>query len=39
MIGRRIVAFRPYSSPENLVNRRVLKKSDFEIIKAAVAVR
>ncbi|WP_336490356.1 helix-hairpin-helix domain-containing protein [Methylobacterium nigriterrae] len=39
MIGRRIVAFRPYASPEDLVNRRVLKKSDFEIIKASVMVR
>ncbi|WP_418291999.1 ComEA family DNA-binding protein [Methylobacterium durans] len=39
MIGRRIVAFRPYSSPEDLVNRRVLKKSDFEVIKTAITVR
>ncbi|MER2264502.1 helix-hairpin-helix domain-containing protein [Methylobacterium oxalidis] len=39
MIGRRIIAFRPYASPEDLVIRRVLKRGDYEIIKAAVAVR
>lgn len=39
MIGRRIIAFRPYGSPEDLVTRRVLKKADYEAIKAAVAVR
>lgn len=39
MIGRRIIAFRPYASPEDLVTRRVLKKADYEAIKAAVAVR
>ncbi|MGU3468180.1 helix-hairpin-helix domain-containing protein [Methylobacterium sp. C33D] len=39
MIGRRIVAFRPYGSPEDLVTRRVLKKADYEAIRAAVAVR
>ncbi|GEP07905.1 hypothetical protein MOX02_59430 [Methylobacterium oxalidis] len=39
MIGRRIIAFRPYASPEDLVNRRVLKRSDFEVIKTAITVR
>jgi hypothetical protein len=39
MIGRRIIAFRPYASPEDLVSRRVLKKADYELIKAAVSVR
>ena len=39
MIGRRIIAFRPYASPEDLVSRRVLKKADYEIIKAAITAR
>ncbi len=39
MIGRRIIAFRPCASPEDLVTKRVLKRSDFEIIKAAVTAR
>jgi len=39
MIGRRIVENRPYVSPEDLVARRILKKADFEAIKAAVTVR
>ncbi|WP_244424632.1 hypothetical protein [Methylobacterium nodulans] len=39
MIGRRIIAFRPYASPEDLVTKRVLKRADYEIIKAAVVVR
>ena len=39
MIGRRIIAFRPYASPEDLVTKRILKQADYEIIKAAVTVR
>jgi len=39
MIGRTIVANRPYISPEDLVDRRILKKADFEAIRAAVTVR
>jgi len=39
MIGRRIIVNRPYTSPEDLVSKRILKRADFEIIKAAVTVR
>nr|WP_267428078.1 helix-hairpin-helix domain-containing protein [Methylobacterium sp. GC_Met_2] len=39
MIGKRIVEFRPYATPEDLVTRRVLKKSDYEIIRSAVTAR
>lgn len=39
MIGRRIIAFRPYASPEDLLTKRVLKRADYEAIKAAVTVR
>jgi DNA uptake protein ComE-like DNA-binding protein len=39
MIGRRIIEFRPYASPEDLVTRRVLKRADYETIKAAVTAR
>lgn len=39
MIGRRIITFRPYSSPEDLITWRVLKKSDFDIIKTSIMVR
>ena len=39
MIGKRIVEFRPYPMPEDLVTRRVLKKSDYEAIRSAVTVR
>lgn len=38
-IGRRIAAFRPYASPEELVSKRVLRRAHFERIKAAVTVR
>lgn len=39
MIGKRIIEFRPYASPEELVTRRVLKKSDYEAIRSAITVR
>ncbi|MGH1571816.1 ComEA family DNA-binding protein [Methylobacterium sp. P31] len=39
MIGRRIIEFRPYASPEDLVTRRVLKRADYETIKAAITAR
>lgn len=39
MIGKRIVEFRPYAMPEDLVTRRVLKKSDYDAIWPAVTVR
>lgn len=39
MIGRRIIEFRPYASPDELVARRVLKRADYEAIKNAVTVR
>lgn len=39
MIGKRIIEFRPYATPEDLVARRVLKKSDYEAIRSAVTVR
>jgi hypothetical protein len=39
MIGKRIVEFRPYAMPEDLVTRRVLKKSDYDAIRPAVTVR
>ncbi|MGU3282258.1 ComEA family DNA-binding protein [Methylobacterium mesophilicum] len=39
MVGKRIVEFRPYASVDDLVNKRVLKRADYDIIKAAVTVR
>lgn len=39
MIGKRIIEFRPYSSTEDLISRRVLKRSDYDAIKGAVIVR
>ncbi|SDO38632.1 Helix-hairpin-helix motif-containing protein [Methylobacterium phyllostachyos] len=39
MIGRRIVEFRPYTSPDELLSRRVLKRTDYDTIKNAVTVR
>jgi DNA uptake protein ComE-like DNA-binding protein len=39
MIGRRIVGGRPYASPEDLVNRRVLTRKDFDRIKAQIVVQ
>ena len=39
MIGRRIVGGRPYSSPEDLVSRRVLTRADFDRIKARAVVQ
>lgn len=39
MIGKRIVDFRPYTSVDDLLTRRVLKRSDYQAIRAAVTVR
>lgn len=39
MIGRRIIGGRPYTSPDDLVTRRVLTKRDFDLIKAQVVVQ
>ena len=39
MIGKRIIEFRPYSSVDDLLARRVLKRSDYEAIKGAVTIR
>ncbi|TXN75479.1 helix-hairpin-helix domain-containing protein [Methylobacterium sp. WL18] len=39
MIGKRIVEFRPYVSVDELLARRVLKRSDYEAIKGAVTVK
>lgn len=39
MIGRRIVEFRPYTSPDELLSRRVLKRTDYDTIRNAVTVR
>ncbi|MBB3900865.1 helix-hairpin-helix domain-containing protein [Methylobacterium brachythecii] len=39
MIGKTIVANRPYASPEDLVTRRVLKRQDYETIKPRVVAR
>ena len=39
MIGKRIIEFRPYASTEDLISRRVLKRTDYDAIKGAVTVR
>jgi len=39
MIGRRIVEFRPYTAPDELLSRRVLKRTDYDTIKNAITVR
>jgi len=39
MIGKRILEYRPYASTDELLSRRVLKRSDYETIKAAVTAR
>ncbi|WP_233382533.1 helix-hairpin-helix domain-containing protein [Methylobacterium sp. C25] len=39
MIGKTIIANRPYASPDDLVTRRVLKRQDYEIIKPHVVAR
>lgn len=39
MIGKTIIANRPYAAPEDLVTRRVLKRQDFETIRPRVVVR
>ncbi|MCJ2139972.1 hypothetical protein MKL20_08055 [Methylobacterium sp. E-066] len=39
MIGKRIIEFRPYTSVDDLLARRVLKRSDYEAIKGAVTIR
>jgi hypothetical protein len=39
MIGKRIIEFRPYLSPDELLTRRVLKRSDYDMIKGAITAR
>lgn len=39
MIGKRIIEFRPYASPEDLISRRVLKRTDYDAIRGSIAVR
>ncbi|TXN23229.1 helix-hairpin-helix domain-containing protein [Methylobacterium sp. WL9] len=39
MIGKTIIANRPYAAPEELLTRRVLKRQDYETIKPNVVVR
>lgn len=39
MVGKRIIEFRPYTSPEDLLTRRVLKRADYDTIKNAITVR
>lgn len=39
MIGRRIIEFRPYASPDELLTRRVLKRADYDTIKNAITAR
>ena len=39
MIGKRIVEFRPYASPDELLTRRVLKRADYDAIRNAITVR
>lgn len=37
MIGKRIIEFRPYTSADELLTRRVLKRADYDVIKNSVA--
>lgn len=39
MIGKRIIEFRPYTAPEDLLTRRVLKRADYDTIRNAITVR
>ena len=39
MIGKRIIEFRPYTSVDELLSRRVLKRADYETIRNAVTLR
>lgn len=39
MIGKRIIEFRPYTSADELLTRRVLKRADYDAIKSSVTVR
>ena len=39
MIGRTIIAGRPYSAPDDLLARRILNRRDFETIRPRVGVR
>ncbi|WP_313899054.1 ComEA family DNA-binding protein [Methylobacterium sp. J-072] len=39
MIGKRIIEFRPYTSVDDLLARRVLKRSDYEAVRGAVTIR
>lgn len=39
MIGKTIIANRPYETPDDLITRRVLKRQDFDVIKPRITVR
>ncbi len=39
MIGKRIIEFRPYTSPDEILTRRVLKRADYEAIKHSITIR
>nr|WP_076729477.1 helix-hairpin-helix domain-containing protein [Methylobacterium radiotolerans] len=39
MTGKRIIEFRPYVSPDELMTRRVLKRADYDTIKNSITVR
>jgi DNA uptake protein ComE-like DNA-binding protein len=39
MIGKGIIEFRPYASSEDLISRRVLKRTDYDAVKDSVTVR
>ena len=38
MIGKRVIDFRPYTSPDELLVRRVVKRDNYRLIKAAITV-
>src|SRR4051812_25423169 len=39
LVGRQVVANRPYDHPEDLVTKRVLTRKDFDLIRAKVTAR
>nr|WP_281407341.1 helix-hairpin-helix domain-containing protein [Methylobacterium sp. P1-11] len=39
MIGKRVIEFRPYTSPDELLSRRVLKRADYDAIKNSITVQ
>jgi hypothetical protein len=39
LVGRQVVASRPYDRPEDLVAKRVLTRKDFDLIRARVTAR